>query len=101
MAPPDMTRASDTQDQTETRRQGIRGWFQPTGRPAADTDGGGKTETVPPYRADAHGHGTGTSTGAGPGDTPATVSDETTVFPRIPVSGPESSGPEAGLPDET
>jgi dolichyl-phosphate-mannose-protein mannosyltransferase len=80
-----MTRASDSQDQTEARRPGIRGWFQPTGRPA---------------------------TGAGSGEAPAQVPDETTVFPRIPagepeISEPESAGPEgaggpgATLPDET
>src|SRR5690242_6828651 len=86
MAPPDMTRASDTQDQEGARRPGIRGWFQPMG-PSADADDG-ETETVPPHGAGTNGHGTGT----GPGDVPAQVPDETTVFPRIPLATDAGAG---------
>src|SRR5690242_6917067 len=92
MAPPDMTRASDTQDQEGARRPGIRGWFQPAAPPAAaaHSDDGEETETVPPHQADGNGQGSG----GGSGDAPAQVQDETTVFPRIPAD-------EAGVPDET
>src|SRR5690349_11997214 len=78
MAPPDMTRASDTQDQEGARKPGSRGWFQPMG-PAVDGDDGEETNPVPLRRPGANRQGTGT----GSGDAPAQVPDETTVFPRI------------------
>src|SRR6185437_9702350 len=81
MAPPDMTRASDTQDQEGGRRPGNRGWFQPMGPAAAAANGddGEKTNPVPTRRPDVTGQGAGT----GAGDAQAQVPDETTVFPRI------------------
>src|SRR5689334_2339672 len=78
MAPPDMTRASDTQDQEGARKPGSRGWFQPMG-PADDGDDGEETNPVPLHRPDTSDQGAGT----GSGDAPAQVPDETTVFPRI------------------
>src|SRR5690242_7365101 len=82
MAPPDMTRASDTQDQEEgSRRPGNRGWFQPMGPAAAAANGddGEETNPFPTRRPDGDGQGAGT----GSGDKPAQVPDETTVFARI------------------
>src|SRR2546423_15527980 len=95
MAPPDMTRASDTQNQEGARRPGIRGWFQPAGPPAAaaNSDDGKETETVPPPRADVNGQGSG----SGSGDAPTQVPDETTVLPRIPAGDGAASGDAAPL----
>ena len=76
-----MTRASDTQDQTEDRGPGTRGWFQPLGPTAAGTDGSGEAETAARPQADANGHGAQADLDRAPDQFP----DETTVFPRIPA----------------
>ena len=53
-----MTRASETQDQTEAGGPGSRGWFQPLGHAAAaDADGSGEAASAPHPGADANGHG--------------------------------------------
>src|SRR2546423_624931 len=45
MATPDMTHASGAQDQTEARKSGVRGWFQPPIQPPAADAGGSETDS--------------------------------------------------------
>src|SRR5690349_6926704 len=118
MATPDMTRASDTQDQEGARRPGSRGWFQPTGHPPAEADTPGPDSGEPtapiPVRAAAP-----SAPSAEPGEDelptaeqaplarPAVprgddgdLPDETTAFPRVPPPGTTPKNSPADRPPD-
>src|SRR2546430_132694 len=65
MATPDMTHASGAQDQTEARKPGVRGWFQP---PAADARGSETDSGAVPDRIGEPGEAAGQKSGAEVGD---------------------------------
>src|SRR5437763_9574157 len=65
MATPDMTHASGAQDQTEARKSGVRGWFQP---PAADAGGSETDSGAVPDRIGEPGEAAGQKSGAEVGD---------------------------------
>jgi Dolichyl-phosphate-mannose-protein mannosyltransferase len=98
-----MTRASDTQDQTEARGPGIRGWFQPVGHRAADADADRSGEVRTADLPEANGNGIWSGL-----EGPSALPDETTVLPRIPADDADLEDREAGdsvadraAPDET